>query len=155
MKSLSRLTAMFALLLSAQTASFAASPPIELHWSELSPLIQNRRVELTLVGGAKRKGEVLLVREDSIVLEKATVPRESVSLIKLEKQGDRWGSKLGTTLGVLTGLVVGGYVTAVAAPDSAATGIPLFLGVTSGVTLGGYYIGKKLDHRTILIKVIP
>lgn len=154
MTSLSRVPAIFALLYSAQTASFAGSKPVELRWSELAPLIQGRRVELMLVDGAKLKGEAVVVREDSIVMGNASVPRESVSLIKLERPRGSWGRKLGTVIGVLSGLVVGGYVTAVAV-DSAGAGIPLFLGTASGGTLVGYYIGREIDHRTTLIKIVP
>jgi hypothetical protein len=152
--SLSRVPAVFALLHSAQTASFAGSKPVELKWSELAPMIQSRRVELTLVDGVKLKGKTVVVREDSIVLENASVPRSSVSLIKLEKARGSWGRRLGTVIGVVSGLVVGGYVTAVAT-NSAGAGIPLFLGMASGVTLGGYYIGREIDRRTTLIKVVP
>lgn len=154
MTSLSRVPAVFALLYSAQTASFAESKPVELKWSELAPLIQSRRVELTLVDGAKLKGEAVVVREDSIVLGSGSIPRSSVSLIKLQRTRGSWGRKLGTVIGVLGGLVVGGYVTAVAT-NSAGAGIPLFLGMASGVTLGGYYIGRGIDYRTTLIKVAP
>lgn len=154
MTSLSRVPAVFALLYSAQSASFAETKPVELRWSEIGPLIQSRRVELTLVDGARLTGEVVVVREDSIVMGKASAPRASVSLIKVEKQRGSWGRKLGTVIGVLSGLVVGGYVTALTA-DSGRAGIPLFLGIASGVTLGGYYIGRGIDHRTTLIKIAP
>ena len=85
MTSLLRVSAIFALLCSSQTASFAESKPVELKWSELSRLIQNRRVELMLVDGTKLKGEAVVVREDSIVVGNASVPRASVSLIQAGK----------------------------------------------------------------------
>ena len=154
MISQSRIPVLFAILCLGQTASFAESKPVELRWSELAPLIQSRRVELTLVDGAKLKGEAVVVREDSIVMGNASIPRSSVSLIKLQRTRGSWGRKLGTVIGVLSGLVVGGYVTAVAT-NSAGAGIPLFLGMASGVTLGGYYIGRGIDYRTTLIKVAP
>ena len=154
MTSLLRVSAIFALLCSSQTANFAESKPVELKWSELSRLIQSRRVELMLVDGTKLKGEAVVVREDSIVVGNASVPRASVSLIKLERPRGSWGRRLGTVIGVLSGLVVGGYVTSVATV-SAGAGIPLFLGMASGVTLGGYYLGRATDHRTTLIKIVP
>src|SRR4051794_15270586 len=120
MTSLSRVPAVVVLLYSAQTASFAGSKPVELRWSELAPLIQNRRVELTLVDGSKLKGEAVVIREDSVVLQNAAVPRGSVSQIKFEKQRGSWGRKLGTTIGILSGVVLGGYVAAVSADSAGA-----------------------------------
>jgi len=127
---------------------------VELRWSELAPLIQGRRVELTLGDGAKLRGEAVVVREDSIVMANASIPRESVSLIKVDKSRGSWGRKLGTVIGVVSGIVAGAYVSAVST-DSAATGIPIFLGVSSAGTLGGYFVGRGIDKRSILIKVIP
>jgi hypothetical protein len=154
MKSPLRVAPVLALLCFVQTAGFAASKPVELKWSELAPLIQSRRVELTLVDGAKLRGEAIVVREDSIVMAKTSVPRESVSLIKVEKSRGSWARKLGTVIGALSGIVIGGYVSAVST-DSAAGWVPIFLGISSAGTLGGYYVGRGIDNGTTLIKIIP
>ena len=83
-----------------------------------------------------------------------SIPRNMVSIIKLERTRGSWGRSIGTVIGVMAGLVVGGYVTYVAT-DSAGTGIPVFLGVASATAVGGYYAGRGLDKRTTLIKIVP
>ena len=155
---------MIVLLCAGQTGGWADSKPLELKWTELAPLIQGRRVELTLAQGTKIKGEAIAVREDTLLLDvkkasksyekgNAVIPRASLSLIKVEKKGSS-GRVLGTIIGVLTGLVVGGYVAA-RAGNSAASVIPLFLGMASTATIGGYHAGKGLDKQTTLIRVVP
>jgi hypothetical protein len=57
-------------------------------------------------------------------------------------------------VGVLSGVVLGGYVAAVTA-DSAGAGIATFLGIASAGTVGGYYVGKRLDKQVTLIKIVP
>jgi hypothetical protein len=60
---------------------------------------------------------------------------------------------MGTVVGVLTGLVLGGYTAS--HTNSAGAGIPVFLGIASGVSIAGYYTGKELDLRITLIKIVP
>ncbi len=38
---------------------------------------------------------------------------------------------------------------------TAGKGIPTFLAISSGMSLGGYYLGRGLDRRTTLIRVVP
>jgi hypothetical protein len=155
------------LLCGGQTAGLAESKPLELKWTELAPIIQGRRVELVLKQGSKIKGEAVVVREDSLVMDvkkvsggktyqkgNAAIPRTAISLIKLEKTRGNWGRNLGATIGLLTGISVGGYV-AGTATDSASAGIPLFLVMASAVTLAGYYAGRGLDARVTLIRIVP
>lgn len=144
--------ALTALLCSSAVA--ADRKPIQLKWSELPPLIQGRQVEIKLPDGATLKGEAVVVREDDIVIGNTTVPRASLTLIKLERQHGSWGRHLGTILGSLTGIVVGGYL-AGTVTHSAGSEIPLFLGVASAGTVGGYYLGRAVDHRTTWITVLP
>ena len=155
------------LLGAGQTSGLAASQPIELKWNELTPIIQGHPVELSLKEGTKIRGEAVVIRGDSLVIEvkkvsggktyskgSAAIPRTEISLIKLERTHGSWGRKLGVTIGLLTGISVGGYVAA-AATHSAGAGIPLFLGVASVVTLAGYYAGRGLDERITLIRIMP
>jgi hypothetical protein len=144
-----------------------SSDVLELRWSELSPLIQGRRVDVTMTDGATVRGDVLAVRDEALVIDvrrasggaqdahrQGNVPRTLVSLIRLERSGSSWGKNLGTVIGVLTGVVVGGYVAATAT-DSAGAGIPTFLAVASGFTLAGYYSGRHIDRTVTTIRVIP
>lgn len=143
------------------------SDVLELLWSELPPLLQGRRVDITLTDGTTIRGDVLAVRDEELVIDvrgasrgaldahrQGNVPRTSVSIIRFQRSGSSWGRNLGTVIGVLTGVVVGGYVAATTA-DSAGTGIPTFLAVASGLTLAGYYSGRHIDRTVTTIRVIP
>ena len=155
------------LLCAGQTAGLAESKPLELKWTELAPMIAGQRVELALTQGSKVKGDVVVVREDSIVMNvtkvsaaktyqkgSAVIPRGAIRLIRVENTRGGWGRNLGTTIGVLTGILVGGYV-AGTTTQSAGAGIPLFLVIASALTVGGYHAGKRLDVRVVSIRIMP
>jgi len=138
---------------------FAGSKPLELKWTELGAIIQGQRVELALTDGTKVKGEAVVVREDSIVLDRtrkgsAAIAPSSITLLKLERTRGHWGRNLGTTIGLLTGISVGGYV-AGTQTNSARAGIPLFLVIGSVVTLAGYRTGRALDTRVTSVVIAP
>ena len=145
----------------------ASTGVLELRWSELAPLLQGTRVDITLTDGTMLHGEILALRDDGLVMDVSSsskettyrrgsgmVPRVAVSLIRLERSRGAWGRHLGTVIGVLSGVVIGAYVTGRAA-DSASLGIPLFLSVASGITVAGYYGGRRLDRRVTTIRVMP
>jgi hypothetical protein len=145
----------------------ASSDVLELRWSELPPLLQGRRVDVTLTDGTTIRGDVLAVRDEELVVDvrrasrgvqdahrQGNVPRTSVSIIRFQRSGSSWGRNLGTVIGVLTGVVVGAYVAATTT-DSAGAGIPTFLAVASGFTLAGYYSGRHLDRTVSTIRVMP
>jgi len=155
------------LLCACHVLVLAGSKPLELKWSELSPIIGGHRVRLVLPEGTAIKGEAIAVREDALVVDvkstsnreaypkgSATIPRASVTLIEVERRRGSWGRNLGTVVGVLSGVVLGGYVAAVTA-DSAGAGIATFLGIASAGTVGGYYLGTRLDKQVTLIKIVP
>jgi len=142
----------------------AESKPVEMRWNELAPLISGQRAELILNDGIKVKGEVIAVREDSILLDVSSatkqftkgngnVARSSLAQINLERRRGTWGRTLGTLLGVIAGMTFGGY--AAAHTDSAGVGIPVFLGVSSAISVGGYYAGKAIDRRITRIRIVP
>ena len=147
------------LSLASQPGVLAASRPLELKWTELASAVQGRRVELQQSDGTKLKGEIAVVREDSLVMDvqskgSATIAREGVALIKVQGSRGSWGRSLGTVIGALSGLVVGGYVAAVST-QTAGAGIPVFLGISTGLTLGGYFAGREIDRKGTVIKVAP
>ncbi|MEO7649356.1 MAG: hypothetical protein ABIZ80_02735 [Bryobacteraceae bacterium] len=153
-----RLAFTIVLSLASQPGVLAASRPLELKWGELGPAVQGRRVEVRTSDGSKRKGEIAVVREDSLVMDvqskgNVSIPREAVTLIKIQGSRGSWGRSLGTVIGVLSGVVVGAYV-AIATTDSDA-GIPVFLGVTTALTLGGYFTGREIDRKGTVINVVP
>jgi hypothetical protein len=145
----------------------ATSGALELRWNELAPVISGRTITVVAPGGATLTGEVMTVRDDALLLEikkssnravypgpSASIPREAVTQLTLERRRGSWGRNMGTIIGVLTGVVVGGYVAGTTA-DSAGTGIPIFLAIASGITVGGYYVGRAADTQTTVIRVVP
>src|SRR6267154_4292662 len=99
-----------ALLLVGQSNTFGASAPVELKWNELTTVIYQKTVELTLPNAVTVKGHVAAVREDGLVLDikktsdskafpkgNGMIPRASVTLLKLEKRGSNWRT-LGTVI---------------------------------------------------------
>ena len=160
-----RVALLSAMLWMPHAVLMAESGTVELRWSELASTIGGHRVELALTEGKKVSGEVLSVRADSLVLDVAvpaegfvkgssSIPRTSVSLIKLERSHGTWGRGMGTTLGVITGAGVGGYVSTRAA-NSVGPAIPIFLGLTGSTAVAGYYLGRQLDRRVTVITIAP
>jgi hypothetical protein len=148
-------------------AQGSGAKPIELKWDELAPMIRGQKVDVTLADSATVHGEAVAVREDTLVLNVAgssnpqtypngngSIPRGAILLVQVERSRGSGGKALGTVVGVITGVVVGGYVSATTA-DSAAVGIPLFVGLASGITVAGYQVGKRMDRQVTTIKIIP
>jgi hypothetical protein len=138
---------------------------VELRWAELGPVIAGQRVTAVLSDGSRITGDAVVVRDDALVLDvkratgsqayagsNAPVPRPVIRTLEIERHGGA-GRTLGTVLGVLAGVVIGGWVSAEVA-DSAGVGIPLFLGIASGITVAGYYAGKQVSKRVTLIRII-
>jgi len=159
-----RIIALFTLYCAGQSALMAESKVLAVTWKELTPLIHGHQVTLELTDGAKVSGEVMAVREDSILLdvsaaEKAhaasggSIARNTISLIHLRRTRGNWGRNMGTVLGVMGGIVLGGY--AAAHTSSAGAAIPTLIGISSGAGLGGYFAGKQLDKRVTHLKVVP
>ena len=164
---MSRTIRLLTLSLMAAVSAFSQPKPLELKWNELAATIVGHPVEVTLPDGARIKGEVAYVRAAELVLDvtstsdrtkhpkgNATIPRESVTTLKVERGRGSWGRGLGTTVGVLTGLTLGGY-TAGTTSDSAAVAIPVFLSIATGASVLGYKLGREMDKKMTVIKVIP
>ncbi len=161
-----RLTLLIALLWTAPSSGLSQTKPLELKWNEVGSIVAGHNIEAMLVDGAQVRGEAVAVREDALVMDirkvsrtgayqpgSGAIPRTAISLIKLERSRGGWGRTMGTIVGVLSGVVLGGW--AAAHCDTAGKGIPTFLAISSGMSLGGYYLGRGLDKRTTLIRVVP
>jgi hypothetical protein len=150
----------------------AALRPMELKWSELDSVISGHAVELTLPGGARVKGDVAAVREDALAIDvrktsdaKAypkggtTIPRASVTTLRLERSRGHWGRILGPLGGSVAGALLGGYITNAVTDqrDLANLGKVGFVGLVSGVAGGvaGYYLGRVADRKVIVIRIMP
>ena len=154
-----------ALLLVGQSNTFAASAPVELKWNELTTVIYQKTVELTLPNAVTVKGHVAAVREDGLVLEikrtsdskafpkgNGMIPRASVTLLKLEKRGSNWRT-MGTVIGVIGGVALGGYVAARTA-DSAGSGLSILVATASASSIAGNLAGGAVDRKTSLIRIV-
>lgn len=150
---------------SVQGEPAAGVRPLELTWDELSPVVRGHVVEL-FVSGTTITGEVISVRDDALLMDvrhtsdenafgrgSVTIPRTSIGQMRVRVSRGSWGRNLGTTIGVISG-VIGGLWIAANVADTAEVGIPLWVGLASGMTLGGYQLGKAADSRTIAIRVI-
>lgn len=159
------LTLLIVLLLG-QSGAIAASKPLELKWNELAPLISGHIVQLDLSEGVTVTGEAVAIREDMLVLDvkssskpqtygkgSASIPRNSITLIKLQRTRGTWGRTTGTIIGVIAGLGLGGN--AAVHTDSGGAATAVLVGITAGVTVIGYYAGRALDRRSTLIKIVP
>ena len=158
---------LLALLLVAAASAFSQPKPLELKWNELAVTIVGHPVEISLPDGAKIRGEAAYVRDTELVVDvtntsdrtkhpkgNATILRESVTTLKVERGRGSWGRGIGTTVGVLTGLTLGGY-TAASVTNSAGAAIPVFLGIATGTSVLGYKLGREMDKKMTVIKVIP
>jgi hypothetical protein len=154
------------LLLAGPGGAFAQTRPLEMKWSELSPLIGGHRVAVLLNDGISVKGEVVAVREDTILLDvsvpvkgyqkgSGSIPRNSIALVDLERSRGAWGRTMGTVIGVLGGMTLGGYVLAKENGPSAGAALATFLGIAAGGSLAGYYAGRAIDKRVTQIKIVP
>jgi hypothetical protein len=155
------------LLCACQAVAPAQNRPTELKWGELAPVIAGHQVQIALPDGAVLKGEAVTVRDDALVMDvkktsnadahpkgNATLPRESVTLIQVNRNGGSWGRGLGTTVGVIAGVTLGGY-TAATTTNSAGAGVATFTGIASAGAIGGYFAGKEASKKTTFIKVVP
>lgn len=166
MSKLAILPALLLLALPGLNAQEAARP-VQLSWGELAPIIGNHKVKLALPDGAVISGEAITVREDALVLDvKQTsntttypkgytpVPRDSVSLLQVERRSRNGTRAITTTVGVISGVIGGGYIAAKIADQTAGGFLGAWAGVASASSVGAYLIGKKIDTHTTYIKVV-
>ena len=157
--------ALLVALLALPATGFGQTKPLEMKWSELSPMITGHHVTISLPDGTAVQGEAVAVRDDTILMDVSTpvkgypkgsgsVPRASISLIDLERTKGSWGRTLGTVVGVLGGVTLGGYV-AVTKNQSGGGATATFLGIAAAGSVIGYYAGKGIDKRVTHIKIVP
>jgi hypothetical protein len=163
---LCRVLFFFAAWCVAQTSGTAASTPLELKWTELAPIISGNGVEVMLQDGMTISGEAIAVREDTLILDvkkssggkpyskgNAAIPRNAISLIKVQRSRGAWGRTMGTVVGVVAGLGAGGY--AASRSNSGGAAVATLVAIASGLAVTGYYAGRGLDRRLTLIRIVP
>ena len=153
----------FSLLL--QDAAFAQQAPtlqskqVQITWEELSALVIDRKISITLPDGTRLQGEALAVRPDALVLDvqktsnknlypkgQTEVPRPAVSEVRVIRLRGPVMRIIGGILGGIGGTFAAGALGFVT--DSMAVLLPmLFLGVPLSA-VAGYYAGKLADTYT-------
>jgi len=141
---------------------------VQSKWDELAPLVTGRKIALVLPAGIHIQGRVLAVQPDGLrmkvtrtsdrkILAKGErlIPRQSVSVLRLTEY--RKAGRILCTVGSV----------ALAATIIASQEIDLYEGPlvvivptvatvgTIGVGVGGYFAGKRIDRREVLIRVAP
>ena len=148
--------------------AMAAIKQVDVRWEQLGGLISGKKISLTLPDGASVEGNVASVQADSLILttlkssdaraypkRETSIPRASVSAVRLLEM-----RIVGRVAGTVTGAVIGvGTVVAIAVGngilnkpsggENAAAAIALV-----GLPVAGYFIGRSLDRKVTLIKVI-
>ena len=158
--------AVLLLLLCIGQTAFAQQQPQQHNWAELAPLIEGRQIQLTLPDAVTIRGEVVGVRDDTLILSidrttnhvmhpkgRASIPRASVTLLELLPPRRRGRAKLGAILGAAAGVGLGAF--AALSTDSAGDAALTAAAVGSGGALIGYFIGRNLDRPRTLIKIAP
>lgn len=135
-----------------------------LRWTELSGVLVDKRIALTLADGTRLEGDALAVRADELVLDirktsnrqtypkgQGSVPRSAISSVKLIRTDGAWkvaGGASGAALAVAF-MILGVYY------ESALLGYGGFiLGLPLGI-IAGYHLGKAADRRAIEIRILP
>jgi len=151
--------------LARQQPKAVGKTPGRLAWSELAPVVVDRKVKTTLPDGTRIEGEVLAVRSDALVMDvtktsnrkahpkgQTEIPRSSLmelGVIKDRGPGKLIGGILGTVGGVAaaTGLAI--------ATENAAAALAGYLVVLPVAAVGGYFAGKAADRRVTRIVIAP
>jgi hypothetical protein len=157
-------TLVVALLLTASQIPAGAGERknLRLPWSELSPAVADRKIAMVLSSGTAVEGRVLGVEPDALRLHvtwttdskvvrkgKTSIPRSSVSVIRMGRYSKRW--RLLLTPGLPAALLGAMAVATSSVSPTPAPGKVVWIGVgvTFGATITGYYVGKLLDRREL------
>jgi len=151
------------LVLGGTLAAFAnaAPAPVSMRWDDLGPMIRNQRVEVRSDTGWV-KGRAVRTEPDRMILENATIRRDRISEVKVVQysgEARRLGKFLGGAVGLVGGLLGALAIGLQESPppsmgEKAAAGA-LAVGGLPGGMLAGYLIGRALDRKVTLIRVIP
>jgi hypothetical protein len=128
-------------------------------WSELTPLILGKQVEMRLTG-TQVQGDVIAVGADSLFMDvtktsnpaayakgQISIPRLAVSSIDIRKRTKRC-----RVVGTVVGSIGGFYLGVLAGLQSESLGI--FAAVQAEGVVGGHMAGRKADSRINAINII-
>lgn len=143
----------------------AGTPPAEIQWNELAALIIGHNVSIPLAEGEFVEGEALSVRDGSLMVDivktsdasrypkgQTSIPRNSVTEVRVKERRGAGGRILGTAVGALTGVVAGAEIAA-HGPRSEAAIVSTFSAVAIACTVGGYYAGRMADRHVKVYRI--
>lgn len=139
-----------------------------LEWGDLAGMIRDEKVSMVLPDAAHLQGRVLAVEPEALVLDitktsdrrahpkgHASIPRASVSVLRLTKPGGHVWQIVGGTLGSVGGLVLGALVAYGAGANNAAAVGGIILGSAAIGGVAGWWGGRVSDRKVIVITVVP
>ncbi len=137
-----------------------------LEWGDLAAIIADQKVSLVLPDATRLQGKVLAVEAQALALDitktsdrrahpkgRASIPRTSVSVLRLSKPGGHVWQIVGGILGTFGGLAAGGLLAWKSDNFATQLGIVVGAGALGGV--GGWWGGRVSDRRTLVIEVVP
>jgi hypothetical protein len=146
----------------------AAIRHADAKWEELGGLVSGKKIALTRPDGATIEGRVASVQADSLTLttskssdvkaypkRETSIPRASVSTIQLIEMriiGRVAGTVIGAAigLGAAVAIAVGNGILKKESGGQTAGGVIAIV----GLPVAGFFIGRSLDRKVTLIKVI-
>lgn len=133
-------------------------------WEALGPVVEGKKISMVMPDGTEIRGKVLAVESDglrmkmswttnvlSVAMGEQLIPRDAVSVMKVQRRGWKWRAILTAAAPVLV-------VSAIAAaagdlPEQGAEGGGAIAAGALGSMAIGYYAGWKLDGQDMLIEI--
>jgi hypothetical protein len=153
--------------LSAKEKKAGPEKQYRLQWGDLAGMITAQKLSMVLPDAARLQGKVLAVEPEALLLNitktsdrrahpkgRASIPRASVSVLRLTKPGGHVGQIVGGILGSLGGLFAGALLAWRANADEAAAGVAIVGGAVAG-GVAGWWGGRVSDRKVTVITVVP
>jgi len=140
---------------------------VEVGWDHLSSLVLGKTITIALPEGAMIQGETISVTSTALTLDvkktsdparhpagRTSLPRPSISEVRMVEAHGNGGRILGTVVGALVGIVAGSEIGGHALHGEGPI-VSTITGVAVASTVGGYELGKSMDQRVTLIRIEP
>jgi len=138
-----------------------------LQWGDLAGMITAQKVSMVLPDAARLQGKVLAVEPETLVLDitktsdrrahpkgRASIPRASVSVLRLTRPGGHVWQIVGGILGSFGGLFAGALAAGYSGGDEVAV-LAAGLGGAVAGGVAGWWGGRVSDRKVIVITVVP
>ncbi len=153
----------------AEPGAAATRTSVRLPWAELGPAVEGRNVTAVLRDGARIEARVLAVEPEAMRVKirfssepetwpegAKSLPRGIVSMIRIVERSRWWRAVLTPGVPALMLGAMGVAASSVSPTPDPRKVVGVGVGVALGSTVGGYYLGWRLDLRRVTeISVIP